>query len=346
MNAKHERQMNQTCSENMLIKAADLVMRLTLSFNYPSNVPDVQVDITPAFMFSPAEEKAWWFSGSSQELFEADLRRLDRSKVYFLRTGQNNRAGHWQTLYFDLKKNGWINYSSTTNHYPLTLNDILINHRLLAPHASMGWGMADGQYSFLIVEASPLNLINAVNYLYLHRTAGNDTAIGCLPCDGFLPQIQVSFPGNAALTLKDTLNNGGPHQGPLIDHTISEEESEQSSGKLRTPLDDLKKQLKAYISKREANPQQGFLFFKQRQTANRLINRLLAAQILSELEKGQAPAGIFQKISEKRATIRHAHYPTLLGNFIFSAELNAIIQQGRGLSLKGISKGFSSLSCG
>jgi len=172
-----EIQMNQNCAEVMFIKAAGLVMNQNLNFQYDEEIPDVQVDLGPAFMLSPDEEKKMWHSGKKKETLEADLNKLDKGKVYFLRTGANGGAGHWQNLFFDNKKNGWMVYSNEANNYQLTENNILTEQGkdLLAIHAT--WGPANGQYAFLIVEASKQNLINGVNYLYDFRTLGADAAM-------------------------------------------------------------------------------------------------------------------------------------------------------------------------
>lgn len=49
-------QMNQNCAETMLIKAALLIGK-KVQFDYKNPIEDIQVDISPAFMFSRDEEK-------------------------------------------------------------------------------------------------------------------------------------------------------------------------------------------------------------------------------------------------------------------------------------------------
>ncbi len=168
---------NQDCAEAMLTKATQLVMEKSLQFCYEENVLDSQVDISPAFLFSPDEQKQLWFSGDNEKNLENDLNELDKDKVYFLRTGTNAGAGHWQTLYFDKMRKGWINYSTEVNTYQLTENNALTKlgiEGLICPYAN--WGSAKDQYVFLLVEASPQNLINAANYLYDFRLTGPEKA--------------------------------------------------------------------------------------------------------------------------------------------------------------------------
>jgi len=186
--------MNQDCAEAMLIKAAQLVMNQQLTFEYPDEIADVQVDISPAFMFSSDSERQMWYSGGEQSALESDLKaKLDQQKVYLLRTGTNGYAGHWQIIFFDLEKKGWINYSSERNHYQLTENDALTEDgkRLLTPHAQ--WGHARGQYAFMVIEASKQNLVHGVNYLYDLRIKGADAALGILykQHQEFYPQTTV-----------------------------------------------------------------------------------------------------------------------------------------------------------
>lgn len=170
-------QMNQNCAEMMLSQAAALVLNVQLTFDYPKSVPDAQVDLGPAFASSDDGEKLTWYSGCRKDALENSFKTLDKAKTYLLRTGTNNGGGHWQTLYFDHTENGWINYSTELNKFQATKDGSLtkLGEGLLTIHAI--WGKEAGQYSFLLVEASPQNLINATNYLYDVRMLGEDKAI-------------------------------------------------------------------------------------------------------------------------------------------------------------------------
>lgn len=221
--------LNQNCAEMMLIKAAQLVLGQELIFQYTNPVPDTQVDISSAFMFSPNEEKQVWHSGNKKEHLEHDLKKLDKSKVYFCRTGTNGGAGHWQTLYFDQKQKGWIAYSTAKNNYPLTSeHDSLTTQGqgLLTPHGK--WGSAHGEYSFLLVEASVQNLINGANYLYDYRTAGLERAEenSWVAKTNFYPQVQVS----SSLTKKEK---------EVIKVTASSQGTKEKSLQYRTVLEEL-----------------------------------------------------------------------------------------------------------
>lgn len=167
---------NQNCAEMMLKNVAKLVLKKDIEFRYGKDVPDEQVDISPAFLFTEDHQRQLWVSGGNQQLLEADLGKLDKAKVYFLRTGTNEGAGHWQTLYFDPSQNGWIAYSSDKNNYLLTLNDILTKRGLtiLSPFAK--WGKNRGEYSMLVIDASAKNITQAINFLYDYRMHGEEVA--------------------------------------------------------------------------------------------------------------------------------------------------------------------------
>lgn len=83
MNLKKEVFLNQNCAEMMIKKAAQLILRSDLDFEYTRGIQDIQVDLGPAFMFSPDEEKTLWVSGKNQETLEKDLATLNKSSVYF-----------------------------------------------------------------------------------------------------------------------------------------------------------------------------------------------------------------------------------------------------------------------
>nr|WP_237578847.1 hypothetical protein [Legionella pneumophila] len=57
MNLKEEVFLNQNCAEMMIKKAAQLILGSDLDFAYTRDVQDIQIDLGPAFMFSPDEEK-------------------------------------------------------------------------------------------------------------------------------------------------------------------------------------------------------------------------------------------------------------------------------------------------
>lgn len=186
--------MNQDCAEAMLMHAAKLTLGSSIEFNYRTDPPDGQVDLGPAFMYTPDSEKQTWFSGNNPKNLLADLNRLDKNKVYFIRSGTNDGAGHWQTCYFDHKKSGWMIYSTARNQYQLTDHDQLTEagNALIVAHGK--WGKSAGQYMLLVVECSKQNLVNAANFLYHYRTLGEDKAIekALEPAETFHEKIQVT----------------------------------------------------------------------------------------------------------------------------------------------------------
>ncbi|HAT1868000.1 TPA: hypothetical protein JBK40_16710 [Legionella pneumophila] len=178
MNLKKEVFLNQNCAEMMIKKAAQLILGSDLDFEYTQGVQDVQVDLGPAFMFSPDEEKILWVSGKNQESLEKDLATLNKSRVYFFRTGTQGGAGHWQILYYETVKSGWVSYSSQSNHFQVTDSNgklTVSGKGLLAPHTN--WGKENGNYAFLLVNASVENIIHAANFVYTYRTQNEDAAI-------------------------------------------------------------------------------------------------------------------------------------------------------------------------
>ncbi|AMP88338.1 TPA: hypothetical protein F7Z80_10410 [Legionella pneumophila] len=177
MNLKAEVFLNQNCAEMMIKKAAQLILGSDLDFEY-THVQDIQIDLGPAFMFSPDEEKTLWVSGNNQESLEKDLATLNKSGVYFFRTGTQGGAGHWQTLYYEATKSGWVSYSSQSNHFQVTDSNGKLTasgHGLLVPHAK--WGKENGNYAYLLVNASAQNIIHAANFVYTFRTQSEDAAI-------------------------------------------------------------------------------------------------------------------------------------------------------------------------
>ncbi len=167
--------LSQDCAECMSQKAAKMVMNIDLQFNYDNKIGDLQIDLGPAFLISPDNQKQSWYSGKNGDEFEKSLNILDKNKVYFMRTGINSGAGHWQIIFYN--KNGWISYSTETNNFKITENGKLTDRGkgLLVPYAT--WGTEAGQYSYLVVEASKQNIINASNFIYDFRTIGEDDAI-------------------------------------------------------------------------------------------------------------------------------------------------------------------------
>ena len=180
MHTNAEVNRNQNCAEHMLMKAASLVLNVELKFPYSITIADEQIDLGSSFMLSPDTEKRMWYSGKNKEQLEADLTSLNKNIAYFLRTGTNDGAGHWQVLYFDQTAQGWINFSSETNQHQITKNNVLTTagEGLLSQYAT--WGKKQGEYSFLIVNASEQNIIRAANYIYDFRVHDLDTAEECL----------------------------------------------------------------------------------------------------------------------------------------------------------------------
>ena len=169
---------NQDCAEQMLIAATKHCLNQTIHFQYPGKVNDSQIDISDALILCPDAQRRLLFSGYEAQALVADLGRLNQKKTYFLRTGKNGGAGHYQLIYFKPEENIWYCYSSENNQFSVTTTGGKLSteaaNRLLSKHAP--WGSATGEYSFLIIEASAENLIRAANFIYDVRTQGLEQA--------------------------------------------------------------------------------------------------------------------------------------------------------------------------
>ncbi|WP_094091616.1 hypothetical protein [Legionella clemsonensis] len=253
---------NQNCAEAMLIKAAQLVLKKNVQFQYSKVTQDVQVDISPAFLFSEDEEKQYWVSGDKRENLEHDLQKLDKRMVYFLRTGSNGGPGHWQILYFNRTK-GWIIYSSEVNNFQLTQGAILTQQGLglLSPFAT--WGYAQGQYCFLIVQASPKNIINTANYLYDYRMLGEAEADKNLwdAKDNFYREIRVDedikeplqLNTNKDLTTEASDMNANTVKLTTIITALKENIAHQRNGRKTVRNSDWKRELLTTLQNRLKN---------------------------------------------------------------------------------------------
>lgn len=170
--------MQQDCAECTIIKAAE-IFNLPINFenaykNY--QIKDEQIDLSPAFVQSPNNDKIASYVGNDKQKTLLLLNNLKSYPQYFIRTGKNNQVGHWQLLILDNNKD-WINYSSDTNNYQLTQgNDLTImGENILAQNGF--WGQEGNQYMYLFVKATNENVIRAANFLYNYRMKGEVQAI-------------------------------------------------------------------------------------------------------------------------------------------------------------------------
>jgi hypothetical protein len=184
--------LQQDCAEKTLQTAAMKLLRRPITFNYESTVADEQVDIIPAIAPHLADaEKKLLTSGKSEHSLLEDIEKLDKSEVFFVRTGKVGKAGHYQLLYFDEASNGWRMYSSETNNYLLTKDGALTEdgiNSIVAKHAT--WGQLEGNYAISMLKLSPINLMRAANYVYDMRT---------LPLDEQEQALAHSFDSDEAI---------------------------------------------------------------------------------------------------------------------------------------------------
>ena len=189
-----KRTLENDCAEMMLIHLVQKVMRRTIHFVYSLDTPDEQIDLMPAFIGASEKECAIWTSGRSKKAFEADLRELDRKKSYFVRSGTNGGAGHWQAFYYDEKKGGWVNYSTATNNLQMTNErgelTLAGEERMISPRQK--WGSNQGERNLTIIEATNQNMIRAANFVQNFRLLGEEAAIAKVFAeqpDDFYPQM-------------------------------------------------------------------------------------------------------------------------------------------------------------
>lgn len=169
---------NQDCAEQMIYKAAELVLGQKIHINYDgAPTHDNQIDLFTAFATMPIKTSLIWHNGNDAELFETALAQLTQ-REYFLRTGRNNGAGHWQVLYFNHIVNDWFIYSSEINQYRLTENNHLTDegkNKLLAIHGK--WGTNNGEYAFSLIPIAREHIYRATVFTYTTRIEGEYSAI-------------------------------------------------------------------------------------------------------------------------------------------------------------------------
>ncbi|MDP1615640.1 MAG: hypothetical protein Q8L68_07560 [Methylococcales bacterium] len=165
---------NNTCSEQAVSFAAKktLGFRIQFNFDYPEE-RDLQIDLSQA-LATDTSPMLKWYSGNSCENFVKDLQKLNIKKCYLLRTGTHGGAGHFQVLYFDESKKGWL----IENRGQISCEGKLTTYGteyLISPRES--WGQHQGQRSFCLFEATEAPLVRAAYYIHDFRQHGDDVAL-------------------------------------------------------------------------------------------------------------------------------------------------------------------------
>lgn len=179
------RVLSQNCSERMVLAAAakfnpalaQLVSK-RIEHAYRNIKPnDIQIDLLAFIAIRYGEKNKIKYCGKSEAEFLAGIRDLNRSKLYFLRTGTNGGAGHYQ-LFYSNAKGEWCNRSSNKNNYPVTNNQgqmTLLGKRLLRPFGN--WGVRQGEYVYVFTEVTEDMLLPCIQYIIDVRTRGEEQAI-------------------------------------------------------------------------------------------------------------------------------------------------------------------------
>lgn len=165
-----------TCAEDMLSFAYNKLTRGNLKFKTEilEQSADLQIDLSDNWVWTTDEDSDCRFTQTTYQErldeFRSYLNKIDKSKVYFVRTGYNNGAGHWQCLHF-VEDIGWELYSSIQNRRMITNADsefIIENvEASLFGNAkgTLTWGSSNGQYSILIKTATLERIVAATNYI-------------------------------------------------------------------------------------------------------------------------------------------------------------------------------------
>jgi len=164
--------MKQDCSEQMILAAAtilnpnltEIILNKLRAAYVGKDIADIQIDLFTFFGIKTTERNRLEYFGKSEEELLTGLTTLNPDSLYFLRTGQNGGAGHYQLLY--LENSSWHVYSSPTNHYILTDNNGNITEKgesLLRPFGT--WGEQQGQYRYALTMATEDIILGVIDYI-------------------------------------------------------------------------------------------------------------------------------------------------------------------------------------
>ena len=168
---------NNTCAEETIKKAFELVLSKQIGFNQALALNDIQIDFNPVFLVHEGISTLF-FTGHNQIDLAKSIATLDKSKSYFLRTGIIGGAGHWQLMYFAKNLSHWLVFSSETSNYSCTypdgsLTDTAIG-ALIVSNSRYGWGNNVGQYAISLQEATPDRVKAVANFIADVRCSTSD----------------------------------------------------------------------------------------------------------------------------------------------------------------------------
>ena len=175
--------LQQNCAENMLLAIAErqshsLARELDKKFQdtyTDQSVRDTQIELEMFFALQGVDNQVRGAWGQSAELLARELARsLDPDTLYFMRTGQNGRAGHFQALYYS---DGWHAFSTTSNQKRITDSHGNLTeggHDLLRPHGA--WDeRKSGAYCFTFTPCKPEMLEPLADYIIAQRLPGKSS---------------------------------------------------------------------------------------------------------------------------------------------------------------------------
>lgn len=194
MPRKYFEDLDNCCSEKMVIAAARRVLNKTFKFKeYESenNIFEGQIDLSNLFILGTPdsnEDHKLFYSGWSRKLFLKDINTLDNKQCYFLRTGTGG-AGHWQLLYANknehTKKYEWFIDSGSFIWKITDGNQITTDgeNTLMAFRGKDGegtevarqmWGVGKDQYRFYLIPVNEEVIYKTAVFIKAYRELGED----------------------------------------------------------------------------------------------------------------------------------------------------------------------------
>lgn len=179
--------LNNSCPEQVVLSAAsrisaeivDKLMEKLRKAYRGTPLRDDQIDLLTFFGLKTPDANILAYWGDSAEHLAEGLKTLNPNIVYFLRTGQNGHAGHYQLLYFE--SGYWKVFSSprkASANYILTdyEGNVTDAGRTLLTEKGT-WGVNEGNYSYALTPTSEDLFSPLMYYIINVRLHGKDYAL-------------------------------------------------------------------------------------------------------------------------------------------------------------------------
>ncbi|MDF1646804.1 MAG: hypothetical protein P1U61_07500 [Legionellaceae bacterium] len=246
-----------TCLEDMLVKAHEVFMpseRITHKEYLQEGQYGGQIDLTRALgqLRSLGQDYHLYpehkiTQASAQEYIQG----LDPSKIYNIRTGYNDGAGHFRLVFFDKAHDAWCMHSSNTSFYYFKIKDGKIetmpNERNTKADVELGlsggqtWGVASGQYALTIQPLTPKMITSLESYVAEERGFNADNpywTLGHVDAEGAdLSLVDSELEGWEVLFLADSLLKFDIHHQDA-DHIMVNDEILVDSKQQMVPIAD------------------------------------------------------------------------------------------------------------